>query len=1304
MQTGQLIDDRFEIIALAGAGGMSQVFQARDRRTGVLVAVKVLSEHKLYEAERLTREAEVLEGLDHPNIVRHVAHGLTPDGRPFLAMEWLEGENLSHRLAQGRMEIPDTLRLMKQVASALACAHARGLVHRDLKPSNLFLPGGRIESVKLLDFGLVRFTAAALSMTQTGMLIGTPKYMAPEQARLARDLDARADLFSLGCILFECLAGRPAFEARHPMAVLAKILMEEAPRVSRFRPGVPEPLEMLAERMLSKEPRFRPRDGAALLAELEALGPLNEDQAGPAGRPRPSLTIREQRLLSVVLVGAMRPAATAAGQSPGSTGYDPELLELVRVTAGRFGGQAERLADGSLIVSLAGEQIATDEAAQAARCALALKAILPDRPLAVKTGRGESVSHLTLGEVIDRAAHMLRPPEPAPPSGAAAELPPILVDSVTAGLLNTRFELIREQDRFQLRGEREPAAVSRTLMGKPTPCIGRDRELASLQALWQESAAEPMARAVLGTGPAGVGKSRLRQELVQRLQATGAPLEVWIGRADPIRAGVPFGMIGPVIRRLSAIQDGDSANFRRLKLRVRLSRTLAGADLARVSEFLGEIAGVNYADDSSVQLRAARQNPVLMGDQMRRAWVDWLSAETRRQPVLLILEDLQWGDQPSLRLVDAALQNLSDHPFMVLALARPEIDQAFPQLWATRRLEEIRLTELSRKASERLARTVLGPEAPAGLVEHVAGHSGGNPFFLEELIRTAAEDQSGALPETVLAMMESRLDGLEPEVRRLLRAGSVFGLRFGREGLALLLGQPPEAALDAQLRELTEKELLTRLWEEPHGGGEHYAFRHALLREAVYATLTETDRLLGHRLAADWLEEAGRGEPGVLAEHFERAAQPQRAVRYFLLAAEQELRGNDFGAALARAARAEACGAAGVVLGQVQLTRAEAHHWRGEAAEAEHFAAAAMRLLETGSRPWYTAAALLATTAGRLAHHDHLVRLAGELTMRDAIAAERQNSALVAMASTAVALMHAGKLDLADGMMFEIWRRPEYTATEDVFLRAWTERVKGIRAAYAGDSTESLRQMEASARHFEQAGDLRTACQQWGNVGYVMRELGLHAEAENALRGVLEKAGALGLHHIVPTAKHNLAMALAFRGDLADAGRPAEEAAATFARQGDRRFEGTTRIYLSRIQILRGDPTAPEAESRRAIEVLSELAASRSYALAALAQAEMARGRLEEGARHAREAGDLLRSVKGIDEGETFIQLVEIEACLACGETGVARRLVVDALERLQERAARIGEPAWQETFLTAIPEHARIMALSRELPDGDAC
>jgi serine/threonine protein kinase len=259
---GDTLEGRFAIERIVGGGGMAAVFRAVDLTDGQVVAIKVL-EKRMY-ADRFAREGEILSSLSHPGIVRYVADGITPEGAPFLAMEWLEGEDLAHRLTRARLSIEQSVRLARRASEALAAAHATGIVHRDVKPNNLFLVGGDPDRIKVVDFGVARLDGNALS--QRGDVIGTPGYMAPEQALAEDDVDPSADVFALGCVLFECLTGSPAFKATHPLAVLA----EEPPRLSVSRPELGF-LDPLLGRVLAKDRAARPQNGQALCAELTSI-------------------------------------------------------------------------------------------------------------------------------------------------------------------------------------------------------------------------------------------------------------------------------------------------------------------------------------------------------------------------------------------------------------------------------------------------------------------------------------------------------------------------------------------------------------------------------------------------------------------------------------------------------------------------------------------------------------------------------------------------------------------------------------------------------------------------------------------------------------------------------------------------------------------------------------------------------------------------------------------------------------------------------------------------------------------------
>jgi len=270
LHQGDVLEDRFVIDRLAGAGGMGEVYRALDRQTDKLVAVKILRGDGAGDIARFEREARILRGIDDPHVVRHIAQGAAPSGDPYLVMEWLEGEDLSRRLRRGRLDFVESLLLCADIADALGVLHDLGIVHRDLKPSNVFLVRGLERKVKLLDFGIA-WARTSTRVTATGTIIGTLGYMAPELANGANEGDERADIFALGCVLFECLTGEQAYIGTNPMAILSKLLFEEPPRLKARIQGIPDELDVFVGRLMSSDRDERPSNGRLAAEALRAL-------------------------------------------------------------------------------------------------------------------------------------------------------------------------------------------------------------------------------------------------------------------------------------------------------------------------------------------------------------------------------------------------------------------------------------------------------------------------------------------------------------------------------------------------------------------------------------------------------------------------------------------------------------------------------------------------------------------------------------------------------------------------------------------------------------------------------------------------------------------------------------------------------------------------------------------------------------------------------------------------------------------------------------------------------------------------
>jgi serine/threonine-protein kinase len=302
---------RFRITALLGRGGMGAVYRARDERLDRDVALKFLPPQEALDpgaVERFLVEARAAGTLSHPNVCTIHEIGETADGRPYIAMALYEGETLRQRIARGPLTARDAAVIARDIARALGAAHARGIVHRDVKPGNVML--GRDGVTRLLDFGLARFSDA--SITGTGSAPGTIAYMSPEQVDGVA-LDHRSDLWSLGVVMHEMLAGRRPFEAGGERAIVLAIVRDAAPSLAELQPPVPPALQRIVERLMRKVPAERYRDAAELESDLDAFitGNPTATSSPSSGASRHNLRRVPRRALIVATVAGVIALATA---------------------------------------------------------------------------------------------------------------------------------------------------------------------------------------------------------------------------------------------------------------------------------------------------------------------------------------------------------------------------------------------------------------------------------------------------------------------------------------------------------------------------------------------------------------------------------------------------------------------------------------------------------------------------------------------------------------------------------------------------------------------------------------------------------------------------------------------------------------------------------------------------------------------------------------------------------------------------------------------------------------------------------
>ena len=347
---------RYEILAPLGAGGMGEVYYARDPELERPVAIKILTSARATgpQLERFQREARAIARISHAHICTIYDVGQVGE-LPFLVMELLEGETLAQRLERGPLSVDRALTTASEIAAALDAAHRKGVIHRDLKPSNVMLtPGG----VKLLDFGLAKLrdgdpsetvdnSTGSLRLTEQGAVFGTIPYMAPEQVE-GRETDARTDVFALGVILYEMTAGRPPFEGRSGASVMAAILTHEPQPLSGVRPGVPGSVDRVVKKCLAKDPDERWQSASDLTSALVWSRDDSASQPAPGARDG-SRSFRRVALGALALVATIAAAAvwigTSRDASGGAAGTTPEFIPVTfrtgTVSAARFAPDGE---------------------------------------------------------------------------------------------------------------------------------------------------------------------------------------------------------------------------------------------------------------------------------------------------------------------------------------------------------------------------------------------------------------------------------------------------------------------------------------------------------------------------------------------------------------------------------------------------------------------------------------------------------------------------------------------------------------------------------------------------------------------------------------------------------------------------------------------------------------------------------------------------------------------------------------------------------------------------------------------------
>ncbi|WP_437681269.1 serine/threonine-protein kinase [Sorangium sp. So ce131] len=1263
-----LIAGRFHIEREVGRGGIGTVHRAFDAQTERYVALKIISAATTDAAcqARLSREGQILSELDHPGIVRVVAFGTLEssawdaegrrieEGATFVAMEWLDGEDLATRQRRSPLVLRDALEVGRQVASALAAAHDAGVVHRDIKPSNILLlhgaPGGALR-IKLVDFGVAASREVVLT-TDPGGLVGTPAYMSPEQARGDATVDARSDLYSLGATLFELVAGRPPHMGPTSIATLVRLATTPAPRLSEFLLDVAPTLDELIHALLLTDRELRPSSARAVAQTLEALvrdpflptpSPLRVSDNPPG--------VMGTRLVTTIV--ALHVA----------TGEDRQReIEALR----RRGADALPLGTDSVVAHLGVRQAHGDEASRALEHGLALG----DRGgrVGVASGRMRVDRTRSAGEVVDRAVALAR----------EAGLGRVLADATTVELSRGRFTCEPQEGgalRVLARAPKRPDAQ--------TPFVGRDAELITTVAAFDRCVEDRTPVLASISGPPGIGKSRLAREFVARIAERPDPPRLVQLRCESFGRAQALGVATDVLRVLMGLPKG--ASMEQADDAVRARRLLHGDGglLARL------LANQPFPD--GVDLRGAR-------DALYLSMTEIAVGAASIEPCALLVEDAQWADPESVAWLDHLLGRATGRALFIMLMVRPSFWRDQGQRFAGRDHVRVELRPIARRATREIARAVFSAAArpfDEATLDRVAQQAAGSPLFAEELARVIASGKDAATAPTIEAAIQVSLDALDESTREAVVRMSVFGLSVWDAGLAEVGVVEPEAAL----KKLIAAELLVEQPASRFPAAREFLFKHALVRDVAYASAGEELREELHAAAARWLDRLGE-DSATVAQHFDLGGEHEEAAIRWEAAARRALATNSLRDAVTMADRAlvfspdKPTAFARAVLLEEAYSRLDARSPERDSA-----------IRAMGENVFDEASELRTLTAR--ARYDHAC--GSGIDLEERLTALRDRARAIdlveeeAQCSATLAHFHAfaGQLAMAEQEAAQLLDLAARRGLVWAAVDAWQTRA--VAHQTRGEPAAALGARRNAARAARRAGLQEREATLTINVGFALTTIGAREEALQEIEGGITRAQAIGSSGAVRHGQMILLCWAATFGPeprldavLAEPRASADEAAGSMWVVRDRVTLGI--LFYRGCELLRSESSGL-ARARSLLKKATEayrVTENRDVlpvALGFCAEAERRFGNAELAGEIAREAAALVEAGAPSLLNEAPIYLALHDACVDLGDLEGARDAMERAMPPLLRRLKGLEGTPYASSFLLNLPQNSALLA-----------
>ncbi|MGB3712888.1 MAG: protein kinase [Candidatus Promineifilaceae bacterium] len=851
----------YELIGEIGKGGMATVYRAYQPSMDRFVAIKIIKQSVLDDEEvreRFQREARLIARLEHP----HILPVYDFDGSnelPYIVMRYLEGGTLKDVLNQGSLPFDEITFILLQIGPALDYAHRQGVVHRDIKPSNVLidLEGNAL----VMDFGIARVVgqvAERQGLTAKGVSIGTPDYMAPEQIMGLTDLDHRADVYSLGVMVFQMTTGQLPFAGDAPMSTMLMHLREPVPNASEINPELPSTLDDVLKRAMAKEPADR-YDSAQVLtaAVVSVLGGLaattptklkmaaqesafiqRRRLSGEASTPVRAETrttpSEENRSITAMYANAAE-FTEIIDLIEGPEAAREAMVELKSVVAecvDRNGGLVFNQGEHDILALWGAIVAREDDAERAVQTALEIRKSINHRvtgflseeePLPVRIGVNSGLALLSLAE--DTGTFTA--------SGATISLASRVADNADGLVLITHDTFRQVQGIFEIEpdtpirmrqiGGRAFVDTYRVYEQKPRPfrlkprgiegvetrMIGRRSELEQIQKAFFIAVEESETQMVTVVGDPGVGKTRLLYEFASWAELRPEMYFIFRVRSTPAMTNRPLALWRELLSFRFEILDDDPPKVVHEKMEAGIL-DLIGED-GEMAHLMGHLAGFDFVEDLDFS-----KDPKDIADRARRAAVNFFHRLTQVDPVVLQLDDIHYADDASLDLLAEIAIAHENLPLLLISTARPQLYDQRPT-WGSGRQnhQRINLSPLDKRDARDLASELLQrvDSLPRELRDLIAERSEGNPYYLEELVKMLLEDrvilkvdelkwavedsriERLRVPPTLIGLLQARFDSLLYPEKLTLQRAAVAGRVF-HDGALDALDEADEIHVD----------------------------------------------------------------------------------------------------------------------------------------------------------------------------------------------------------------------------------------------------------------------------------------------------------------------------------------------------------------------------------------------------------------------------------------------------------------------------------------------------------------------------